>query len=293
MSNSMRNLWWSVIVSLSLGAVALCQADKDGKKPARMTVDEIVSRHLASIGTPDALASSKSRVMVGDGQLVSKLGASFVLNGKAQMASQGDKILYAMVFDSPVYPYEKVAFNGTDVSVGLPNGKRTLLAAYFKAQSSILKEGLFSGSLSTAWALLEIKNKKSVKLESLGTSKINNRQCYKIKYSSSSTGDLKIALYFDGETFRHVRTEYKYTIEGRIGTSSTDVRSASRTERYHLTEDFSDFKVAGKLTLPFTYMLNVTNELQIDSGTNSRDWIFTIRDVHYDEELKDGAFKVS
>jgi hypothetical protein len=102
-------------------------------------------------------------------------------------------------------------------------------------------------------------------------------------------------LYFDAETFRHVRTEYEYKIEGRIGTSSTDVRSSSRTERYHLTEDFSDFKTAGKLVLPFTYKINVTNELQLVSGpgTNSRDWTFTILQVYYNEPLEATVFKVS
>ena len=295
MAINVRVFLYSIVVSLVFGTVVYTQGDKDAKKPAKLTADEIVSKHLASIGSLEDLAAAKSRVMVGDGQISTKIGASFILNGTGQIASQGDKVVYAMVFENTIYPYEKAAFNGSDVSVALPNGKKTPLANYLTAQNSMLKEGLFTGALSTAWPLLDIKNKKSVKLEYAGTSKIDDRQCYKLKYSSSKTGDLKVALYFDSETFRHVRTEYEYTIEGHIGNGPTDVRSSSRTERYHLTEDFSDFQVAGKLTLPFTYKINITNELQIVSpaGNISRDWLFTVKNVYFGEQLKDESFKVN
>jgi hypothetical protein len=269
--------------------------DKDQKKPAKISVDELIARHVASIGPADVIAGIKSRVMVGEGKLESKLGSTFALNGAGQIASQGDKILYAMIFNSPLYPYEKAAFDGNDQSLGLPNGKRTFLGDFLKAQNSILKDGLFAGALSTAWPLLDLKSRKSVRLEYAGTSKIDDRQCYKLKYSSGRTGDLKITLYFDAETYRHVRTTYEYTIEPSIGTSSTDVRSSSRIERYSLREDFSDFKMAGKLILPFTYTINITNELQIVSqpGTSSREWTFTVLQVYYDELLDATVFRVS
>jgi hypothetical protein len=202
-------------------------------------------------------------------------------------------MLFTMLFDSSVYPYEKAAFDGKDQSLGFPLGKKTQLAEFFRSQNSIIKDGLFTGALSNAWILANLKSAPKAKLEYAGTSMIDDRRCHKAKFSSSRTGDLKISLHFDAETFRHVRTEYQYTIEPRIGTSSTDVRSSSRVEHYNLREDFSDFKVAGKLTLPFLYTVNITNELQIDSGTSSRDWIIKIFQVYYDEALDASVFKVS
>jgi hypothetical protein len=270
-------------------------SDKDQKKPAKISVDELVTKHLASIGPADVLAGIKSRVMVGDAQMESKLGSTFVLNGAGQLASQGNKTLYAMILNSPQYPYEKAAFDGNEQSLGLPNGKRTFLGDFLKTQASILKDGLFTGALSTAWPLLDLKSRKSVKLEYAGTASVDGRQCYKLKYSSGHTGDLKTTFYFDAETYRHVRTTYEYTIEPRIGTSPTDTRSSSRIERYSLSEDFSDFKMAGKLILPMKYVINITNEGQIfsQSGTNSRLWTFTIKQVYYDEPLEATVFKVS
>ena len=270
-------------------------SDKDQKKPAKISVDELIAKHLASIGPADVIAGIKSRVMVGEGKLESKLGATFVLNGPGQMASQGNKVLYTLVLNSPQYPYEKAAFDGTEQSLGLPNGTRTMLGDFLKSQTSILRDGLFSGALSTAWPLLDLKSRKSVRLEYAGIAKIDDRQCYKLKYSSGHTGDLKTTLYFDAETYRHVRTTYEYTIEPRIGTSPTDTRSSSKIQRYSLTEDFSDFKMAGKLVLPMKYVINITNEPQIESqpGTISREWTFTIKQVYYDEPLEATVFKVS
>jgi hypothetical protein len=285
-----------LISTIFAGAQQEKNSDKDQKKPAKLTVDELIAKHLGSIGPADVIAGIKSRVMVGDAKLESKLGSTFVLNGAGQIASQGNKVLYTMILNSPQYPYEKAAFDGNEQSLGLPNGKRTpLLGDFLKSQTSILKDGLFTGALSTAWPLLDLKSRKSVRLEYAGTAKIDDRQCYKLKYSSGHTGDLKTTLYFDAETYRHVRTTYEYTIEPRIGTSPTDTRSSSRIERYSLTEDFSDFKMAGKLILPMKYLINITNEGQIESqpGTNSREWTFTIKQVYYDEPLEASVFKVS
>lgn len=295
MRKALLFLAFILISSIVVSAQQEKASDKDQKKPAKVTVDELIARHIASIGPADVIAGIKSRVMVGEGKLESKLGSAFIINGTGQMASQGDKVLYAMIFNSPVYPYEKAAFNGKDQSLGLPNGKKTFLADFLKSQNSILKDGLFTGALSTAWPLLDLKSRKSVRLEYAGMSKIDDRQCYKVKYSSGRSGDLKTTLYFDAETYRHIRTSYEYTIEPRIGTSSTDVRSSSRIERYSLREDFSDFKMAGKLILPFKYTINITNEQQIASqpGTNFREWTFTVLQVYHDETLEATVFNVS
>jgi hypothetical protein len=282
-----------MLLSLASGVRAQKDPDQKPKKIEKISVQELVAKHLASIGRDEDIKGIKSRVMVGEGTLVSKLGAAFRLKGTAQLASEGNRVLFAMLFDSDIYPYEKAAFDGKEQSLGFPSGKRTMLAEFFRSQNSILKDGLFMGALSSAWTLANLESIPKAKLELAGVSKINERQCYKVKYSSSRTGSLKVTLYFDAETFWHLRTEYQYTIEPGMSTSSTDVRSSSRIERYSLSEEFSDFKVADKLTLPFLYTINITNEGQIASGTNSRDWTIKILQVYFDEALSVDVFKVS
>jgi len=266
----------------------------DAKKIEKLTADEIIARHLASLGDKNALASTASRVMSGRGSITSKLGTSFVLEGPGQIASTGRSFVFAFVFDNPAYPYEKVAFDGQDATYGLPSGKQTPLVSYLRAQGAILHDGLMGGALSTAWPLLNLPSAKA-KVEASGTAKIDGKLCYKLKYASARTGDLKVTLYFDADTFRHVRTEYAYTIEPRIGTSPTDTRSNALVERYNMTEDFSDFSQAEKLVLPLTYKITISNESQITStsGTSIREWTFHIDKVYFDQTLPPSAFKVA
>ncbi|MEP6944798.1 MAG: hypothetical protein ABJA02_02690 [Acidobacteriota bacterium] len=285
-------LFTFVLILLALSSAA---AQNDPKKMEKLTVDEIVARHLVSLGTPDAIKASTSRVMTGKGTLVSKIGTGFMLEGTTQLASTPEGELFAMIFDNSVYPYEKLGFDGRDITYGLPSGKPTLLVNFVRAQNAIMKDGLFSGALSARWPLLDLKSGPKVKLETAGTAKVGDILCYKLKYSSSRSGDLKVTLFFDAATFRHVRTEYGYTVEPSIGTSSTDVRSSSRVERYNMSEDFSEFKKAGDLVLPSVYKVIVSNEGQIESttGANIREWTFKIDNVYFSEKLTREMFKVS
>jgi hypothetical protein len=268
------------------------------QKADKVSVDDLITRHLASIGDKDALAAASTRVMTGTGALTLKVGAGTTgasLNGPAQFASSGRSVVYVIAFSNNQYPYEKLGFDGSNTSFGLPNGKTSLLGSYMKAQNSILKDGLLGGTLSSAWPLLDVKGGQKIKLEVAGTETIDGKQCYKVKYSSGRTGDMKVTMYFDPDTFRLVRTDYLYTIEPSIGTSSTDTQSTSRVQRYHLIEDFSDFKAAGKLTLPMTYKITLTSEGQIQTGTgtNIREWTINFDKVYYDQKLGPEAFKVS
>ncbi len=272
-------------LALSLG---FSQENKEVRKADKLTPEEIVTKHLASIGTPEDLAAVKSRVMIGQGRLSLKLGGSGALTGPAQMAAAGNMFLFAMIFNSNNYPYEKIGYNGKDLTVGIPDGQKTDLGKFLQARNPIMKEGLLGGVLSTAWPLLDTKAKK-VRLEYGGIQKFGERDYYKLKYTSG-VGDLKVTLYFDAENFHHVLTEYKYSIQSRIGTDPT-TSSGIKPDYYTLTETFSDFKTAGKLTIPFSYKINLT--IQENESVTSTDWAVKFADVYYDEKLDAAVFKVS
>ena len=50
---------------------------------------------------------------------------------------------------------------------------------------------------------------KKAKLSLEGTKKIDGKENYVLSYSPKGGSDVDINLYFDKETFRHTRTEYK------------------------------------------------------------------------------------
>lgn len=225
----------------------------------KLKVEDVIAKHLASIGTAETLAAVKTRVIVGNTTARLKLtNTPIEINGPVQLASEGDKVLLAMIFNSSNYSYEKAGYDGKDLTVGvLQSGRRSVLSDFFFAHEAIFKQGLIGGSLSTAWPFLR-NDAKSMKLSYSGTKKVNNRSVHEVKYRNA--GDLQVSLFFDAETFQHVRTEYKYTVPAQMGRTSTE--SAQQKESiYRMTEEFSDFRTENNLTLPHNYKLRLAVEL--------------------------------
>ena len=246
-----------MLISFASVLIVLGQADGGQKKPSKLTADEVVSRHINSIGSADALAAARSRVLVGTGTLKGGVGFSGTIGGPVQFASQGENFVFAMLLNSNTYRYEKVGYNGKDVTTGRPTGERTPLGDFLEGHKGIVKRGLFGGALSSAWPLLA--GKKGVKYEFAGTTELQGKQLYKLKFSSPGTGDLGIALYFEAESFRHVMTEYKFTVEQSAGPKLI-VGAAQNPTYFNMTEHFSNFSKVGDLVLPLTYMIDAWSE---------------------------------
>jgi hypothetical protein len=75
----------------------------------KITSEELIKKHLASIGATEDINASHTRISTGSTQAKLRLTNTAVeLSGPAQLASDGDKFLLAMVFQSNNYPHEKV-----------------------------------------------------------------------------------------------------------------------------------------------------------------------------------------
>jgi hypothetical protein len=266
--------------------------------PDKMTVEEVVAKHLASIGSADALAAATSRVAIGKAKALSRSKATRDIEGLSQLASDGDKVLLAMIFNLIDYPYEKAGYDGKKMTVGLlkGTGTRTALGDFFMAKDVVFKQGLIGGSLSSAWPLLDVASKKP-KLSYSGTEKINGREAHKLKYNAKGGGGIQINLFFDGETFQHVRSEYQYEIPARMGprpggsvASGTNDPNNQTMSRYKLVEEFSDFKAEGGLTLPHTYKLRLTVDTQ---STVLLEWVMNFSQFAFNQQIDAGAFNAN
>src|SRR5882672_505984 len=78
----------------------------------KMTPEELVSRHLESIGTAKARASVTNRVIAGTSLVIFRTPPPGQATGRAVLASEGPRSLIGMSFPSPVYPREQFGFNG-------------------------------------------------------------------------------------------------------------------------------------------------------------------------------------
>ena len=257
----------------------------------KLKAEEIIARHLESLGGVETLQSVTTRVANGTAVATFKSPTTGQLGGPALMASDGPKNLIHMLFSNTNYESEKIVFDGSEVKGSYVRpGQRTVLADFLLANRGLVKQGIFGGALSQAWPLLDM-GKTKLKVEAGGTKKIDDRVVYQLKcYPAGS--DVQVTFFFDGETFRHVRTEYSRTAVGQMG--STPETSASQIEsRYKMIEEFSDFKKEGGLMLPHSYRI----QLEITSpGARSNfkgEWLVTLAQFQFNQAINPASFDVA
>ena len=108
-----------------------------------------------------------------------------------------------------------------------------------------------------------------------------------MNYSPKGGGDIDITLYFDKDTFRHTRTEYKRTSSASIGRTIDESARQSET-RMKVVEDFSDFKEFNGLTLPQTYKLLYT--ITGANGTTEVEWAYHLTEFAFNQPMDEKTF---
>jgi hypothetical protein len=284
-----------------IAVIGLVKRGPAGTATDKPKAEEIISKHLDSIGTAEARAAGRPRVMVGTTHVTFRARGKAEGDGSCVLASQGEMNMVTMKFGGNDYPYEKIGFDGSKVTANqLGPGVYSNLGSFVRSYPLLLKNGLFGGSLSSAWFPLDLANSKA-KLEYGGTKKIDSRQMIEIKYIPRGGSDLKISLFFDAETFQHVRSVYEHQIaaqmsRGGLGSRAGGVGregelSASQTEtRYELVEEFSDFKPEGGLTLPHTYKIRFS---QVGAAAQYSNWVMTLQHFIFDQKMGPKDFDVS
>ena len=255
----------------------------------KLSSDEVVAKHLAAIGSAEDIAAAHTRIATGATQARLRLTNTPVeLSGPAQIASDGDKFLLAMVFQSNNYPHEKASFDGENQIIGvLTQGGRSPLGNFLSSQPALMKHGLIGGVLSSAWPLYNL-SKRDAKLSYAGMDKIDGKPVHKLKYVPRNTGDLIINLYFDATTFQHVRSQYEYVLSARQG-AVAEASASQRDTRYKLVEEFSDFQPTGKLMLPHLYTINLA--IEAPTRTQTLQWTINLQQFTFNEPIDANAFK--
>lgn len=295
------------------------------KLPAANTVsnpDELLAQHLDSIANAQNRAALKSRVVQGPVEFRILVGGAGVLDGKAVLVSEGKKFQFMMKLPNNEYKGEQFIFNGDKDSVAFSTSQqsRSALGSFMFVQDAAIREGLWGGELSTAWPLLNLGERKA-KLSFDGLKKVDGQELYEVHYRPHKNSDLDIQLYFDPQTYHHVRTVYSYTtstsfanlapsagvgnapslsggadgaaLGGSQGAGGTAETAAARQvpNRYRLEEKFSDFKTVDGVTLPTHYDIQFSQELQ-NGRTTLSDWDMKGLEVSNNLSVDAKAFEV-
>lgn len=275
-----------MLVWPSPAGVAVANIAADDK----MEPEQLVAKHLESIGTPEARAAVRSRAMIGTSVATFRIKGISQAQGRVVIASEGMKNLVAMAFHTTEYPAEKIGFDGKSVTANYQRpGEHSVLGDFLLGNKEISREGLLGGSLSAAWPLLDLKA-KNPRLKYAGTTKSNDRRVHKLEYMPRGGSDLRIVLLFDAENFRHVRTEYQMQVTGQLGNSPEQSHRQTQS-RYSMVEEFSDFKEEKGLTLPHTYKLQLTISKQ--GASFDADWVSNLSQFIFNGAIETKEFNVA
>jgi hypothetical protein len=257
----------------------------------KLTSEELVARHLEAIGSAAARSAVKTRVVQGSAVYAPIVGGGGRVEGKTGLVSEGHKLRFMMKFNQGDYRGENVVFNGSAMGLAFAtsNQSRSVFGAFLSSQDAIVREGLLPGVLSTAWPLLDIENRKP-KIILEGLKRIDGTAAYQVRYLPHKHSDLQILLYFDQETFRHIKSVYSLDVGNNVGPSITE-SIRLQADRTTLEEWFSDFQTIDGLTLPSHWKIHFTRELP-NGATTVTEWDLKEDEVTHNMGLDPRNFEV-
>ena len=243
----------------------------------KVKLDDLIKGHLESIGSAESRSAAENLLISGTGSIVCQRGCVGNIEGPATVASAMGKRLLAMKFNNLNYPGERFLFNGKNVEVArLPSTQYSVLGLFFYQYNMLLREGLVGGTLTLGWPFLDLEN-TNPKLRYRGLKKMDGRQLHQVEFSPrKGRSDFTIHLYFEPDTFRHVISRYRTSLDGLAGANT----------RYTIVEKFSDFIVEDGLTLPHSY------EMQFESHVHLLTWRMELTGFQTSQEIDPAMFDV-
>ena len=254
----------------------------------KMKPEDVITKHLESIGTAPARAAVKNQMAVGEVVFTVVSKKSQTTLGRIVMVSEGTKNFLGMNLNAVDYSRENFSFDGKSPHIAyVRTNVRSDLGNFLLSNGVILEDGLLGGTLNTSWALGNLSTNKA-KISFDGAKKMDGKEIYVLGYSPKGGSDIDIKLYFDKETFRHIRTEYKRVSSAAIGRTIDESARQSET-RFKVTETYGDFRLENGLTLPHSYTINYAVTGQ--NGTSELEWKFNLTEFAFNNPLDAKTFE--
>lgn len=277
-------IWRSAVLVLAAGLAP-------GGAVEKIKPEELIAKHLESLGTPEARARYGTAIANGTVTMGGVVGAGVgELTGKLTILSDGGKLRVGMEFPSQAFPGDHYAFDGKEVTVStIRAGTRSMVGAFLYQNPYLVSEGLLSGTLTTNWALLHVDQRKP-RLSYVGVKKVKDARLHALKYRPrKGADDVEITMYFHPETFRHLRTEFRY--EARNEISSDSARSARQSDNVLVvSEDFEKFETVEGLNLPTICRIEANLS---GARTMVYRWLLVLNEFFLNKPLDPAYFKVN
>ena len=307
------------VVALIIAGIFICTGQPivafagDPNTNVEMTPEMLIAEHVKSIGSPSLLASVNTRAFVGSAGVNFIQGMSGnITDGTSMFATDKEgKLGIVLRYNTRDYDQEYFSYDGKEVSVHhIAPGQKSPLADFLFRFNGIVKKGFFGGTLSLNWPLLDMpKDQDKLKFKK---ATIEGSELYELEWPMQTLGNIRIRMYFEPETFHHVRTDYAIRIRedvsvqqdsdivGDMGTMDEEAGTSAYSSGiqrtglvpdsiYNLTEKFSDFKKVRGMTLPQKYTIDYSLEGQGQSFIGN--WDVTAKKWIFNQKLDEKLFK--
>src|SRR5438067_8056356 len=130
---------------------------------AELKPEDVIAKHLDSIGTSEARKAIKSRAVEGAAQYKILVGGAGTMDGKAVLVSEQNKVHLLFKFANNLYKGEQIVTDGNRIEVAATTQEKTRspFGDFIYTQDASVHEGLLGGVLSTAWPLLDLYEHKA------------------------------------------------------------------------------------------------------------------------------------
>lgn len=280
------------LIKLTLGAMALLLFGSVFVTAQKLKAEDVIAKNLESIGTPEARAKVKNMIAVGNGTSKYISTADLSATGRIVIASEGPKLFMGINLSGETNRFadELFTFDGENADAATPRqGRRSNLGLFVQSNKMIIDQGLMGGALTTGWVIANLATNKG-KISYAGIKKVDGKELYALEYSKKGGGDIDVILYFDKDTFRHTRTEYKRMSSAGIGLRPETSSQYTET-RFRVVEDYGDFRAEAGLMLPHQY--RIVYSVNGQSGTVEQEWKFGLTEFAVNQKLDPSTFKPS
>jgi hypothetical protein len=272
-----------VLAIAFIGSAALAQ---------KLTAEEVIAKHIASLGTPAAVAQWKRRLAVGTAEFTMRSSGKRA-TGQAILASNGADLAFYSTFDLRDYPTERIGYFGNKITIPFVQlGRRSPLGSFLLRYDKYLSSHLFGGTVFSTW---NFGNGAAAdgQFESEGKKKLDGRDVWVLKYSPKGGIGFEsyYKLYFDAATFQHVQTVSRQKEEeggfadtvGMGHNAGGPWGAGMASNGSTVTETFSDFRTIDGIVLPHKYQIVLSYDGS--RGTEEFRWSLNIADYKIVKEF--------
>jgi hypothetical protein len=249
----------------------------------KLSAEEVIAKHLESIGPKEKRDQIKNRFVPAALTFERKVPV-IKGGGKAVFVSDNSNLFFLAKLNSHEYSQERIGYFSGKVNLPwVTAGTRSPLGAYLADHPKMLEDGLLMGTITCLWALESPKGK----VQGGGRKKVDDREVYVLEYYPKNVGaEFTVKMFFDAQTFQHLRTEYRHTISQQQQSFKT--MGTRGGAFYVMNEYFGEYRDESGLMLPHTYKITyVTNT---DAGTDEFTWTMNIGEYHFNQNLAPNFF---